>query len=425
MEKKEKSNLILSTAGMAISGLGSRIYTFAIGLYVLKLTGSGQSFATTLLLGILPTVILGPFVGNLADRINKKILVVGSDLISGLLMGVLFLYGLYNDLTLPIIYSITFILAILSTILRTGFDSAQRDIVNDGSLTKLSSIRYSTYSIIDLSSPIIGGIIYAFTPIYIFLIINGISFIASAISELFIDFNFIKITNKIPVKNSFMSDMKSGLVYFKKQPILISMAFYSLIINFFFASFEVAVPYFLNNTMKLESEVYGIIMSVIFLGALGGALFIGKKNSRLTHLFLVKYLFLCGFFFIILGLAMHNIFSESSLILVIISISGFLMIASATALYIPLGVFLQTSVDPGYIGRVNSIISSLCTAVMPLGFLFFGFLTEHISPFLIISGCGTMIVFIAVFSLKSKILKTLGNDEVNMIESTEPIGEPI
>ena len=90
MGKKEKQNIVLSIAGMTVSKLGSFIYTFAIGLYVLKITGSGQTFAATLMFGVLPRVILGPFIGNLTDRINKKLLVVGSDIFSGLFDGVSF-----------------------------------------------------------------------------------------------------------------------------------------------------------------------------------------------------------------------------------------------------------------------------------------------------------------------------------------------
>ncbi len=410
MEKKEKSNIILSTAGMAVSKLGSLIYTFAIGLYVLKITGSGQSFAMTLLLGTLPFIILGPFVGNLADRINKKILVVGSDLLSGLLMSGLFVYALSGEITLPIIYGTTFLLSIFATFLETGIMAAQIDIVRKESLTRLGSLRQSTISIINLASPLLGGLIYSLVPIYIFLLINGISFIASAISEMFIDFKFNKTEVNIMKKESFFSDMKNGFTYYKKQPLLLQISKSAILLNFFLTSISVVLPFALINILKIDDRLYGIIMSATSIGALGGALYAGKMNSKLTYSFLIKGLLALGLFLTIMGIPLHSIFGGNYITLIIIGLSGFMLIASATALSIPLGVFLQTSVDPAYIGRVSSILSTMCGAMIPLAYLFFGFLTEHLSPFLILTSSGLLIVLIVLVTmLNNKVLKTLGS----------------
>lgn len=72
MDGRERSNFILYFAGNLMSLFGSAIYTFAIGLYVLKTTNSGISFAATLVMGTLPVILFNPFAGALADKFDKK-----------------------------------------------------------------------------------------------------------------------------------------------------------------------------------------------------------------------------------------------------------------------------------------------------------------------------------------------------------------
>jgi len=419
MEIREKGNIILAVTGMSVSKLGSYIYTFAIGLYVLKLTGSGQTFAMTIMFGILPRVILGPFIGNLTDRLNKKILVVGSDIFNGLLMMFLFIYALNGELTISIIYGTSVLLAISATFLETAFMAAQRDIVKLETLTRLGSLRQSLDSIINLASPLIGGLIYALVPISFFLLINGISFLLSAFSELFINFKYNKEPSVETEKKSFFADMKSGFSYFKNESILKSISKYALLLNFFLTSMSVVLPFALVNILKIEDGLYGFIMSAISLGALGGAILVGKKNSKLTSGYMIRTIFLMGLSFIIMGISMHSFFGSGAIVLVVIGLSGFIMVASATAINIPMGVFFQTSVDPAYLGRIHSIIGTLASAITPLAYIIFGFLADKFSPFMILTTCGLAVVFIIITMINNRNLKMLNSIE----EKKENISE--
>lgn len=407
MENRERSNIFLSVAGMSVSRLGSLIFTFAIGLFVLNQTGSGQSFALTLMLGILPRVILGPIAGNLADRMNKKVLVVGSDFFSGLLMAMLYVYALNENLTLPIIYGITLLLSISSVLLDTAFGAAQRDIVRLESLTRLGSLRQSLESILNLASPMIGGLIYAVLPIGAFLLINGISFFISAVSELFIDFNFNKIKTEEKEKQSFIQDMKSGFDYFRKDKLLIGIGFSALLLNFFLSSTAVIFPFAIVQEMGIDEKLFGLSSSVMSLGALAGAIIVGKRNSKLTRSYLLKSAFAIGIFFSLIGVSMHIFFGGSYGALGLITMFGFLTIASATLINVPMGVFFQTRVDPAYLGRVSSIVGSLVLAVMPLAYIIYGMLSEQFSSFRIITVSGVLFLLIVVSMVRNPVFQEL------------------
>lgn len=86
----DKRNFLLFITGKGVSVLGASIYNFAISLYVLNLTGSALSFATNLLLGILPIVVFSPVAGVIVDRFDKKSLIIAMDLLCCVIFLVLF-----------------------------------------------------------------------------------------------------------------------------------------------------------------------------------------------------------------------------------------------------------------------------------------------------------------------------------------------
>ncbi len=106
-------NIILMMIGKMTSLLGAGIYTFAMGLYVLKTTGSGMGFATTLVCGSLPRMICGPIAGAVADRINRRWLVIGTDLLSSLTMLIMFILATIFGPSLLFIYVSAALLSIL------------------------------------------------------------------------------------------------------------------------------------------------------------------------------------------------------------------------------------------------------------------------------------------------------------------------
>ena len=119
--RKEISNLVLFSLGKFVSVFGTSVYTFAIGLYVLKITGSGLSFAATLGFGLVATIIFNPIAGVMADRFDKKRIVVAMDLLNGFLFITVYFISLIYDLNLITIYLSTFLTTVFTTILGISF----------------------------------------------------------------------------------------------------------------------------------------------------------------------------------------------------------------------------------------------------------------------------------------------------------------
>ena len=156
LEVKEVSNMLLMLAGKLVSLLGSFLYSFVMGLYVLKTTGSAMSFAATLVSGTLPRIILAPFAGALADKLDRKKIVVGMDLASGALMLVLFVVSYLYGLQLIFIYGTAFLLAAANTFLNVALDAAVPNLVSDRNLVRINSLNQGINSLTQIVAPFAG-----------------------------------------------------------------------------------------------------------------------------------------------------------------------------------------------------------------------------------------------------------------------------
>jgi MFS family permease len=124
LKKAVRKNMILLLLGQSVSLFGTSIYTFAISLYILSITGSGLSFSLSLALGALPGVLFSPISGVVADRFDRKKMVVVMDIVSGLVVIGLLVLSVFAELKLIYIYVTTFLLATCSIFFNTSLFSA-------------------------------------------------------------------------------------------------------------------------------------------------------------------------------------------------------------------------------------------------------------------------------------------------------------
>ncbi|OOR31813.1 MFS transporter, partial [Bacillus mycoides] len=189
---QELRNICLYVIGKTVSIFGSSIYSFALGLYVLQITGSALNFAITLILGTIPMIVMNPFAGVIADKVDKKKLVICMDLLNGCLLIAVYIVSSNYGLNLFIIYATTFLMSVFTTFFGIGLEAAKPNIVSKEKLMSINSISKIIDSVSLILGPMLGGIIFAVLDIKTFIIINGISFILSGISILFIHFKLFE-----------------------------------------------------------------------------------------------------------------------------------------------------------------------------------------------------------------------------------------
>lgn len=400
MNKIEKKNFALYFMGTFMSLFGSSIYTFALGLYVLKTTGSGLSFAMTLIMGISPIILINPFAGVIADKFDKRRTIVVSDYLSALLMMGIFLYTRTNSFNLPIIYFSTFLLTSLTQVLSITFEAAKPNLVNNNQVMRINSVGQIVNGVTSIMGPVIGGAIFAFVDIRLFILMNGISFMLSATSEIFIEYNYNKTEVFEIKKNSLLTDMKEGFDYLIHRKDIVKLFTLFSIVNFVIsAAIGVGLPYLLNIDFELNSSIYGMIQGAFPIGLIIGALFVERVSKKISFEKLIFYsVFIVGVSIILLAIpSLYNIISVPFIIvyfMAIVMIFGIVI----SLIDIPIMTFIQSTVEDQYRGRVLSMGMSLIKIVNPLAYLITGLMIGNIETWIIMMISGVVLLgYLIVF----------------------------
>ena len=407
--RSEASNVFLYSLGKLVSIFGTTIFNFAIGLYVLKLTGSGLSFAAALILSIIPKITIYPFAGVLADRLDKKTMVIIMDLLNGVMFIGLYLLSSSSGLTLTMIFGVTLLMNVFTCFFDISFEAALPNIVSGKMLMNINSASRIIDSLSSILGPMIGGIIYAFLDIRFFVLINGISFILSGISEMFIDFKFnceAKEKKKAKEKIDFIKDIKEGFRYLTQNDSLKALFSIFVALNFFLGfSITVPLPFIINNILKLSSRDFGIIEGAIPGGMIIGALIVKKISERISYSRIIRITSCMAAICVVMtGLPTIFITTRGSdmrcLIYYCIVMSGFGIAISI--IDIPLSYIMQKSIPDEYRGRVISMMISMVKIIAPLALLISGFLLNLIPAHVITTLGGILLMAFIGIPLRNK-----------------------
>ncbi|KLA31881.1 MFS transporter [Bacillus cereus] len=387
---QELRNICLYSIAKTVSIFGSSMYSFALGLYVLQITGSALNFAITLILGTIPIIVLNPFAGVIADKVDKKKLVVCMDLLSGCLLIAVYIVSSYYGLNLFIIYTTTFLMTVFTTFFGIGLESAKPNIVSKERLMSINSISKIIDSVSLILGPMLGGIVFSIFNIKTFIVINGISFILSGIALLFIHFRLFEYNiNEGNSKRGvhFIKDIKEGFSYLLEKESL-KNTFHILISFNFFLGFAVTVPlpYIINTVLNLGSKQFGIIQGTFPVGMIIGAIVVKKITDRFSYSYLLKKLSsMLSVFMIILGIpVLFKSFEVNDLVFVITYCVVMIFLGFIIALIdIPLIYFMQNEIPDEYRGRVLSIGLSIGKIMLPIAMALSGLLLNYIPAYTI------------------------------------------
>ena len=396
---QELRNICLYSIAKTVSIFGSSIYSFALGLYVLQITGSALNFAITLILGTIPMIVMNPFAGVIVDKVDKKKLVVCMDVLSGCLLITVYIVSNYYGLNLFIIYTTTFLMTVFTTFFVIGLEAAKPNIVSKERLMSLNSISKIIDSISLILGPMLGGIVFAVFEMNTFIIINGISFILSAISILFINFKLCEqyINKECSIREiNFMKDIMEGYSYLMERESLKNTFRILISLNFFLGfSVTVPLPYIMNTVLNISSKQFGLIQGTFPIGMIVGAIIVKKITNRFSYSYLLKKTsFMMAIFMIVSGApVLFKSIEVNKIVFVTMYCAIMFFLGLMIALIdIPLIYFMQREIPDEYRGRVLSIGLSLGKMMQPIALALSGLLLNHIPSYTLPIGGG--IVFL-------------------------------
>lgn len=406
--KKATYHLWTFTISKIISSFGAQVYAFAISFYILQTTGSATSFAMNLICSILPRTIVAPFAGYVADNFSRKKIVILAQIATTLAISGLLIVSITSGLSLVAIYITTCILAVTSTFSGVTFSSSITGLVDEARIQKAMSLNQISISFAAIASPAVGGLLYGYVSMPVFLMCYIVASSIAIILESTMDFKLYanrKEVSEETEKESVFQSIKMGIQYLKTQDVLMAIIWISLFINFLFGAFQVGYSYILIDQMKMASQHFGFTEGAFAVGMLLMSIYFSIRKEVKFPLLVSKR----GI------LAMAVVMAAISIPLmvsmnywVIFSYYVALMFTFGSLIIIvntPIQVMMQKKIDDDYKGRVFSIIETMSMALMPLGMVIYGFLYDLLPAQWILISSAILLMLVVLLLARPAVMR--------------------
>lgn len=289
-QKLFTKNFILLVLGQSSSLFGNYILKFALSMSILELTDSATIFASILAIAMIPTILLSPFGGILADRANRRNIMIALDFISGAVVLVAaFFFSEQNS-----ILTTTFILIALSILGAFESPTVQAcvpQIHTGDNIIRANAVVNQIAAIASLISPILGSILYPLFGLKPIMFVSIVSFFLTALFECFISLNFTRRNDKENILHIIKYDFLISMQFiFKEQPDILKVLLWSTAASFFvIGTTTVGLPYTIRTILGLDAKYYGAAESILGLAAIAGSISISFWATKLKtrNLYLV------------------------------------------------------------------------------------------------------------------------------------------
>jgi len=384
-------NYRLFFMGQSISLIGTWMQQIAMSWLVYRLTGSAFMLGIIGFLGQIPTLVLSPFAGVIADRHNRRRIVIITQALAMLQALVLAIFVLTGLIQVWHLIALSIFLGLVNSFdmpVRQAFTVEMLEDRDD--LGNAIALNSSLFNMARLVGPSLAGVLIAILGEGICFLLNAISYIAVIISLLMmrISASSIKVSHR-----NVLHGLQEGLVYaYNFSPIRYILLLISLV-SVAGVPYMVLMPVFAKDIFHGGPQTLGFLIAMSGVGALTGAAYLAARRSVVG---LGRVLaFATGTF----GLAII-IFSHSKVLwfsMLVMYAAGFSMIVQAAAS----NTILQTIVDEDKRGRVMSFYTMALVGMMPLGSLLAGSLASKIgAPNTLLAGGVCCIVGALLFFRK-------------------------
>ena len=299
MKNNNYKKFLLLWLGELISSIGGGLTSFGLGVYVFNQTGSATSMALITLLGFLPTLVLSVPAGVLADKYDRRLLMIIGDGCSAL--GILFILicMLNGGASLIQICIGVFISSIFSSLLEPSYKATITDLLTKNEFSKASGLVSLAGSSRYLFSPILAGFLLSITTINTILIIDICTFLLTILSIAIVR-RSIK-TKKIETNEKFIKSLKTGWKAIKTRKGVFTLVIISSIVTLFLGTFQILVePLVLSFA---DSKTLGIAETICACGMLFSGIILGIKGIKKNYVKVLSIsLSLSGVFMICFGI---------------------------------------------------------------------------------------------------------------------------
>jgi MFS family permease len=359
-------NYRLYYAGQSISLIGTWVQNIAMGWLVYRLTGSALLLGTVAFAQQIPSLFITPFAGVLADRMNRRQVIIlsqAASMIVAFTLAALVLLGKIQVNYILILAAINGVVLALDTPFRQSFIP---DMIPDpANLTNAIALNSSLYNMARFIGPPIGGLLIAWIGEGWCFFINGVSFLAVIASLLAMKIKAAKgMASGIPV----IRQLREGLSYSWLQKPMRYLLLLVALSSFFGLPFQALLPVFAAQVLNGDPELLGILTGALGAGALTGAFYLAARKDVVT---IPVTIFRTAVLFSV-ALGLFALSENIWLSMASLALTGFGMIVHFNST----NTILQIISDSDKRGRVISLYSLTFMGITPLGSLLAGAVSE-------------------------------------------------
>lgn len=370
--------------GQVVSVSGTWMQQIAQAWLVLHLHGNGIDLGVVAALRFVPMLVLGPWGGLLADRMDKRLLLVSTQAAAGILAAVLAAVTLTGAVTLGLVYLLVLLLGLVQVVDNPTRQAFASELVGPAEVSNAVSLNSAVFTSARVFGPALGGILIALVGTGWCFALNAVSYIAVIVALALMRPAELYSTKRAAGARG---QVREGLGYAWRTPRLRWPLLLLLIVGTFAFNFNVLLPLMASQVFHADASAFGTMMALMGVGALAGAL---ASASRARPTWRLIGLSAAG-----LGLFLGGTAAAPSLLVAMVVLVPVGM--AMTTFQATSNSFIQLAADPSLRGRVMALYVTVFLGTTPIGAPLVGLIAQ-------VTGARAGLVVGAVAALAAGVL---------------------
>ena len=382
MKKLWNKDFVVLLQASAVSTIGDVMYSVAIAYWVYEKTGSNSLMGIMASISMFVSMFLSPFSGSIVDKCNRKWVIVGGDILQGVLMLTVGVLAYLDQLNVAGVLIAAFLASLGSIFYSPAANSLLLDIIPRDDMVRGQSLFSSVNSLINTVGTAFSGVMVAFFGVPLIVVINGLSNLYSAASELFVRVpRTVQQGTPVTVKG-ILGDTVTAVKTIFSDPAMKIFVPSALVLNFLGGGvFAMLLPFCLEKGFSVES--YGYLMTVQTVASLACVILLGIIKFKPVQRFWVMAV---GFIGAVLLLTPAYLATNFLVVCVLVFLGVFFNMSGNTVF----NASLMLALPEENRGAILGFIQSASIGGMALSTVTYGFLGDIFPLYLVFVAGGAI-----------------------------------
>lgn len=353
--------------GQAVSLAGTWMQSVALAWLVLQLTGSATWLGITIAAQTLPVLLVGPYAGVVVDRVDKRRLLVGTQLSAAALAAALAVLTFDGRITVALVLVLSILLGLVNSFDNPARQAFVREMVPGRLVRNAVTLNSVVVNVSRAVGPAIGGVLIAWIGVGACFAVNAASFIAVVAAYLTMDQAQLRTPEPVPHEKG---QLRAGFAYVWRTPGLRIPLLMMALVGTLTYEFQVSLPALVTGTFHDGATALGWITAAMGVGAVVGGLLTAGRSATGTRLVAVA----------------AGAFGASTLLLAVMPSvytagAALLLVGATSIFFLSTGnATLQMTAEPQMRGRVMALWAVAFLGTTPVGGPLIGWVAEQAGP---------------------------------------------